>query len=147
MSHSYAQNVIHIVFSTKQRQKSIDTAFQPELWAYTAGICKKEGLFVHAMDGMEDHIHLLLQLPPTLSLSKAVNAIKTNSSRWANQKDHELAWQEGYAAFSVSASLVPAVAHYIRNQKQHHKKMSFDQEFLALLKKHRMEFDPRYVLG
>ena len=128
-------------------KKASTRAFQPELWAYTAGICKKEAIFVHAIDGMEDHIHLLLQLPPTLSLSKAVNAIKTNSSRWANQKDHNLAWQEGYAAFSVSASLVPIVVRYIRNQKQHHKKMSFDQEFLALLKKHRVEFDPRYLLG
>jgi putative transposase len=147
MSHSYAQNVLHVVFSTKERQKSIDLSFQPELWAYIAGICKKEDLFVHAIDGMPDHIHLLLQLPPTLSLSKAVNAIKANSSRWANQKNHHLAWQEGYAAFSVSASLVPAVARYIRNQKQHHKKMSFDEEFLALLKRHRVKFDPQYVLG
>ena len=147
MSHSYAQNVIHVVFSTKQRQKSIDLCLQPELWAYAAGICKKEAIFVHAIDGMEDHIHLLLQLPSTLTLAKAVNAIKTNSSRWANQKNHHLAWQEGYAAFSVSASLVTTVARYIRNQKQHHKKMSFDEEFLALLKRHRVEFDPRYVFG
>lgn len=147
MGHSYSQNVIHVVFSTKERRKVIPEEFQPKLWSYAVGVCKKDGIFVHAIGGMEDHIHLLVQLPATLSLAKAVSGIKSNCSRWANLEKQKLAWQEGYAAFSVSASWVPNVHRYIENQKMHHKKMSFDEEFLALLRKHGVQFDAKYVLG
>ena len=147
MSHTYAQNVIHVVFSTKDRRKIISGEFQPRMWAYAAGICKKLGILVHAVGGMEDHIHLLIRVPPALALAKAVLAIKSNSSRWANEEGHKFAWQEGYAAFSVSSSNVPAVVRYIQNQEAHHRKMSFDAEFLALLKKHGVEFDLKFVLG
>jgi REP element-mobilizing transposase RayT len=147
MSHSYSQNVIHVVFSTKDRQKTIAPIFQPNLWAYVAGVGKKDGIFLYDIGGMEDHLHLLMRLPPTAALAKAINSIKSNSSRWANQEGQKLAWQQGYGAFSVSASLVPTVREYIQNQKVHHEKLSFEEEFLALLKKHRVEFDPRYVLG
>ncbi|HVS89276.1 MAG TPA: IS200/IS605 family transposase [Candidatus Acidoferrum sp.] len=147
MSHTYAQNVIHVVFSTKDRRKAISGEFQARMWAYAAGICKKLGILVHAVGGMEDHVHFLIQLPPALALAKAVLAIKSNSSRWANEEGHAFAWQQGYAAFSVSSSIVPVVVRYIRNQEAHHRKMSFDAEFLALLKKHDMEFDPNFVFG
>jgi putative transposase len=76
-----------------------------------------------------------------------VLVIKSNSSRWANEKGHKFAWQQGYGAFSVSSSLIPDVIQYIQNQEAHHKKISFDTEFLALLKKHRVEFDPKFVFG
>src|SRR5580693_1428234 len=109
MSHAYAQNTIHVVFSTKDRRKLITREFQPRLWAYIAGICKHDGIFVHAVGGMDDHIHLLVRIPPVLSVAKAVGAIKSNSSRWANEQSEKLAWQQGYAAFSVSASNVSAV--------------------------------------
>jgi putative transposase len=147
MSHTYAQNTVHIVFSTKNRHKSIAREFQPKLWAYSAGICKNLDTLLHAIGGMEDHVHLLVQLPPALPLAKAVATIKSNSSRWATEEGHKLAWQQGYAAFSVSASIVPVVVQYIQNQADHHKKMNFDAELLALLKKHGLEFDPKYVLG
>jgi putative transposase len=147
MSHTYAQNVIHVVFSTKDRRKTISKESQSRVWAYVAGICKNHGIFVHAIGGMEDHIHLLIQIPPSLSVSKAVLAIKSNSSRWANDRGTKFAWQQGYAAFSVSSSNVPAVVKYIRNQESHHRKMSFDEEFVALLKKHGVEFDPKFVFG
>jgi putative transposase len=94
-----------------------------------------------------DHIHLLIQLPQSLPLAKAILTIKSNSSRWAHAQNHKFAWQEGYAAFSVSASLVPAVVRYIQNQEAHHKKMPFDAEFLALLKKHGVSFNPKFALG
>jgi putative transposase len=84
MSHTYAQNVIHVVFSTKDRRKVISAEFQPKMWAYAAGICKNLGIFVHAVGGTEDHIHLLIQIPATLALAKAVSTIKSNSSRWSN---------------------------------------------------------------
>jgi REP element-mobilizing transposase RayT len=147
MPHSYAQNVIHVVFSTKDRRKAISKEFQPQIWAYAAGICKKQGIFVHAIGGTEDHVHFLIQVPPTMALAKAVLTIKSNSSRWANEGGHKLAWQQGYAAFSVSASIVPDVVRYKQNQEAHHRKMSFDEEFLALLKKHGVEFDSRFVFG
>jgi REP element-mobilizing transposase RayT len=147
MSHTYAQNVIHVVFSTKDRRKSISPDFQPKVWAYSAGICKKHGIFVHAIGGVEDHAHFLIQLPPVMALAKAVATIKSNSSRWANEEGHKLAWQQGYGAFSVSASIVPAVVRYIQNQEEHHRKMSFDEEFVALLRKHGVEYDPKFVFG
>ncbi len=147
MSHTYAQNVVHVVFSTKGRLKAIDPEFQPKLRAYLAGICKKAGIYLHSAGGTEDHLHLLIQVPAVLSLSKAVATIKSNSSRWANEEGHKLAWQLGYGAFSVSASVIPVVDRYIQNQEEHHKKRSFDEEFVALLKKHEVEFDPKYVFG
>ncbi len=147
MSHTYAQNVVHVVFSTKERHKSIANEFQPKLWAYVAGICRNLEIDLHSIGGVEDHVHLLIQVPPTLSLAKAVATIKSNSSRWAREDGHRLVWQQGYGAFSVSASVVPTVVEYIRNQKEHHKRMSFDAEFLELLKKHSVEYDPRYVFG
>ena len=147
MSHTYAQNVIHVVFSTKDRRRIIPPQFQTAMWAYVAGICKKHEIFVHCIGGSDDHIHLLIQVPPALSLAKAVLAIKSNSSRWASEQGKEFAWQEGYAAFSVSSSNVAVVIRYIRNQEAHHRKMDFHAELLALLKKHGIEFDPRFVFG
>lgn len=147
MSHTYVQNVVHIVFSTKYRSKSISKDFQPRMWAYVAGICKNHEIFVHAIGGMDDHIHLLIQIPASLSVAKAVLTIKSNSSRWANEQGNKFAWQEGYAAFSVSSSRVPGVVRYIQNQESHHRKMPFDEELVALLKKHGVEFDPNFVFG
>lgn len=147
MSHTYAQNVIHVVFSTKDRRKTISKDLQPRMWAYVSGICHKLGIFVHAIGGMDDHIHFLIQIPPTLAVAKAVLTIKSNSSRWANETGHKFAWQQGYGAFSVSSSIIPDVVRYIWTQEAHHKKMSFEAEFLVLLKKHRLDFDPTFVFG
>jgi len=145
LSHTYAQNVVHVVFSTKERRLLINKEFQPRMWDYVGGICRAERIFVHAIGGMEDHIHLLIQIPPVLSLAKAVMTIKANSSKWASGLGKKFAWQQGYGAFSVSASRFGAVVRYIEKQGSHHKKISFEQEFIALLKKHGVPFDPRYV--
>jgi len=147
VSHTYAQNVIHVVFSTKDRRKLMPEEFRPRMWAYAVGICKKFDILVLAVGGMEDHIHFLLQIPPTVTLAKAVLAIKSNSSRWASEEGLKFAWQQGYGAFSVSSSNVAIVVRYIQNQAAHHKKMNFDAEFLTLLKKHKIAFDPKYVFG
>ena len=147
MSHSYAQNIIHVVFSTKGRAKFIRPSAQGKLWAYIGGICKKEGIFVHAIGGTKDHVHCLLQPPPTQNLAKSIGAIKANSSRWLRETERDFAWQEGYAAFSVSASQLSTVNRYVHNQEAHHRKMSFEDEFLALLRKHGVPYDPEFVLG
>jgi REP element-mobilizing transposase RayT len=146
MSHTYTKNHFHIVFSTKGRQKLISKQTQPELWAYMAGICKNVGIWVHAIGGIEDHIHALIELPIAIHLPKAVNLMKSNSSRFMKQLGR-FSWQEGYAAFTVSASNLAAVKRYVRNQEAHHRKMSFEEEIFAFLKKHGVEFDPKYVLG
>ena len=144
MSHTYAQNVIHVVFSTKERRKNIPEEMQPRLWAYTAGVCKNLGILVHAIGGTDNHVHLLIQIPPTLTLAEVVSKIKSNSSRWAGEK---FEWQEGYGAFSVSHSVLSTAVRYVENQKAHHQKVGFDAEFLALLKKHGVVFDVKYALG
>lgn len=147
MSHTYAQNVIHVVFSTKDRSKVIPREMQPRMWAYTSAICLKLGILVHAVGGMEDHAHFLIQVPSSLAVAKVVLTIKSNSSKWVNQQGCKFAWQQGYGAFSVSSSMVPTVVRYIQNQKAHHRKMSFDAEFVALLKKHSIAFEPTFVFG
>ncbi|MBZ5531846.1 MAG: IS200/IS605 family transposase [Acidobacteriia bacterium] len=147
MSHTYSQNHLHVVFSTKERRKIIAEQMQPKLWSYMGGIGRNHGFLVLANGGIEDHVHLLIQVPPALALAKAVSLLKSNSSKWMNEHGIKFAWQEGYGAFSVSESNLAAVERYIRNQPKHHRKMTFEQEFIALLKKHRIEFDPKYVFG
>ena len=147
MSHSYSQNHVHLVFSTKNREKVIAPETQARLWPYMAGICKNHDMLTFAIGGMADHVHLLFRLPPTLSLVRAVTLIKSNSSTWMKENERRFTWQEGYGAFSVSSSNVSRVIRYIDGQEAHHRTRSFEQEFLALLKKHGVKFDPKYVLG
>ncbi len=142
---SYAQNHIHLVFSTKGRLKLISKDIQPRLWGYIAAICKKNAMTVFAVGGIADHIHILFRLPPALSLVRAVTLIKSNSSKWMRETKKTFAWQKGYGAFSVSSSNVSTVIRYIDQQEAHHRKKSFEDEFVALLKRHGVDFDPRYV--
>ncbi len=147
LSHSFAQNHLHVVFGTKERRNLISNEIQPQLWAYLAGIGRNHGMFVPAVGGAANHAHVLFQLPAALPLAKAILLLKSNSSKWMNEQGKRFAWQEGYGAFSVSASNLAAVTKYIQNQEAHHRKISFEQEYLALLKKHGVEFDPKYVWG
>ena len=94
-----------------------------------------------AINGMADHAHILFHLPQNMSLAKAVQLLKANSSKWMNEHGRRFSWQEGYSAFSVSISNTPVVARYVRNQEQHHRKMTFEQEYRALLRKHGIEVD------
>jgi len=147
MPHTYSQNYLHVVFSTKERRKLITKEFQPKLWSYMAGIGRNNGFLVLANGGMEDHTHLLIQLPATLALAKAVQLIKGGSSKWINEHGRAFAWQEGYGAFGVSKSNMNVVVKYIANQEAHHRKITFEDEFIALLEKHGIEYDPKYVFG
>ncbi len=102
MSHSYSSNRVHVIFSTKERNKCLPEDFQPKLWAYMAGIAHNQGFEAIIIGGVRDHVHALLLLPPTMSLAKAVQFLKGSSSKWINDTNGEFAWQEGYGAFSVA---------------------------------------------
>ncbi|HTZ75920.1 MAG TPA: IS200/IS605 family transposase [Candidatus Aquilonibacter sp.] len=145
MPHTYAQNTLHIVFSTKDRRAAIPAEFQPEMWTYAAGVCKNIGVGVRAIGGTDNHMHMLLHIPASLSVAKAVSAIKSNTSRWASERGKKFAWQRGYGAFSVSHTVIPAVTRYIQNQRIHHRKMDFETEFAGFLKRHEIQFDPKFT--
>jgi len=147
MAHKFSRNYVHVIFSTKDRRKSIAKEWQPRLWAYLGGICKHHDMVPLAAGETENHVHLLLCLPPTLALAKAVLLLKANSSKWMNEQGKGFAWQIGYGAFSVSSSNLDQVTRYIQNQEAHHRKTSFEEEFRALLRKHGVECDPKYLLG
>ena len=147
MSHTYSANVLHCVFSTKHRAPLIVEDRREKLWAYFLGIARNMNLRVLAIGGVSDHLHVLLALPPTRNLAKVMCDLKANSSRWMNETGASFAWQEGYAAFSVSPSRIAAVQHYIHHQKEHHDKRSFEEEFVALLKGAGIAYEPEHVLG
>ena len=150
MSHSYSSNRIHLIFSTKNREKRISEELQTKLWPYMAGIARNHGFEAIKIGGIRDHAHSLLLLPPVLPLAKAVQILKSCSSKWLNEMHtagKEFAWQEGYGAFSVSASQTDDVIRYIEAQAAHHAKRSFEDEFIEFLRKYGVEFDPAYVLG
>jgi REP element-mobilizing transposase RayT len=136
-----------MVFSTKERRNTIPKEMQLRLWAYLAGICRNYEMIAVAIGGTENHVHILFHLSPKLALAKAAQLLKRNSSKWIGEQGIEFAWQEGYGAFSVSSSNLGAVARYIANQESHHRKFSFEEEFRALLEKHGVEYDPKYMFG
>ena len=145
MSHAYSHNLLHCVFSTKQRQNLIH---KPEdLWRYVAALAYAKKIHVLAAGGTSNHLHVLLLLPQTITLATAMQEIKANSSRWLRETSAKFQWQEGHGAFSVSQSQRQAVMDYIANQLQHHQKRSFEDEFLALLKNSGVPYDPRFVFG
>ena len=144
MAHTYASNFVHCVFSTKDRRPLIPAARAIELYAYLGGIARSEGFTLVAAGGTANHVHVLIILPATHSLAHAVQKLKGSSSRWMGRG---FSWQEGYGAFSVSASQVPIVKKYIQNQEEHHRKRSFEEEFVTLLRHCGVEFDARYVFG
>jgi len=150
MSHTYASNRIHVIFSTKQRQKRLREDIQPKLWAYIAGIARNHNFEAIEIGGAEDHCHALIMLPAPMPLSKAVQTLKGCSSKWLSDTGaagSNFAWQEGYGAFSVSASQTEGVVEYIKSQPEHHKKRNYEEEFLEFLKRHGINYDPAHVLG
>lgn len=149
MSHTYCCSLFHCVFSTKERRTTISSEIQPRLWAYMGGIAREHGLTALAVGGTDDHVHMLLSLPTSMQIAKAMREIKSASSHWmhetCNLKNFE--WQEGYDAFSIGTSQIAATLAYIGRQPEHHQKRDFQSEFIAFLKKHKVDYDPRYVWG
>jgi REP element-mobilizing transposase RayT len=149
MSHTYCNALFHCVFSTSERRAAIAQEVRSDLWAYLGGIARQHAIKPLAIGGTEDHVHLLLALPATLSVAEAMCTIKSVSSQWMHEEKGKrlFAWQEGYGAFSVGASQIGATVAYIQRQEEHHRRRDFQQEFLAILEKHGIECDPRYVWG
>ncbi len=146
MSHSLCSLHTHVVFSTKDRLPLIRNDFRPALWAYLGGIIRGLDGKAIIINGMKDHVHMLLKLPPTLAVADCMRFVKANSSKWLRQTGHpKFAWQAGYAAFSVSTSNLPQVTNYIRDQERHHRRMSFQEEILRLLEKYGVSYDERYL--
>jgi putative transposase len=144
MSHSYNSCLIHLVFSTKDRRPLISPDFAPRLWAFIGGTAREFGMKAIMIGGIENHVHILVSIPATMSVAKAVQSVKSNSSRWIHETLPEMkdfGWKEGYGAFSVSISQMEHTAAYIRSQEQHHHKVTFQQEFEAFLKKHGITMD------
>jgi len=144
--HSFTSCLMHCVFSTKERRRSITKPLQERLWPYLGGIARANKMKALAIGGVEDHAHVLISLPSTLAIAKAIQLLKGNSSKWVHDTFREcwdFEWQEGYGAFSVGISGVPETIQYIEAQAEHHRKRTFQEEFVAILKKHEMEYDEK----
>ncbi|NOT47519.1 MAG: IS200/IS605 family transposase [Acidobacteria bacterium] len=148
MSHSYVSQLLHCVFSTKERRPMITPVLLSRLLPYIGGIARENKMRLLHAGGVDDHVHLLLSLLKTMSISKAMQLIKGGSSKWIHETfpEHRMfAWQEGYGAFSISISDRQRTIQYIDNQPEHHKKVDFKTEFVSFLDAHEMDYDIRYV--
>ena len=145
---TYTSLTYHIIFSTKYRSPSIDPALTDDLYPYIGGIIRGEKGQLLEIGGTSDHLHILAGFHPAVAVSYMLQHIKGNSSKWINEqkvRPNRFEWQSGYGAFTVSQSQVPAVRQYIQQQEEHHRKQTFKDEFLAMLKRHQIEYDPKYV--
>ena len=147
MSHTYVSQLTHVVFSTKERRPAIREDMRLRLWSFLGGIARQNEFKTIAVGG-NNHIHILLSLSATMPLAKAVQLLKGGSSKWLNETiKPRFEWQQGYGAFSVSISQQDQTVAYINTQQEHHRKRNFEDEFIAFLKKHKIDYDARYVLG
>ena len=148
MANTYTEIHIQFVFAVKHRDGLIHSSFKNELYQYITGIIKNHNHKLLAINGMSDHIHILIGMRPTQSISDLLQDIKGNSSKWINEKKFlkvRFEWQEGYGAFSYSKSQVNNVIDYIKNQEQHHTVKTFREEYLEVLKLYEIEYDERYI--
>ncbi|MBE9468108.1 MAG: IS200/IS605 family transposase [Bacteroidetes bacterium] len=148
MANTYTQINIHAIFSVQGRKNLLKDNFRENLFKYISGILKNNKQFPLAINGFTDHVHIFFELHPTTAISDILRIVKTNSSKWINENhfiNGHFSWQAGYGAFSYSHSQRNNVIKYIINQKKHHSKKSFKDEYLELLKKFKIEFDDHYV--
>ncbi len=142
--HSFIHCLTHCVFSTKNREPWLSANVRVRLWPYLGGIARQNDMKALAVGGVADHVHVLLSLPATLSIAKAMQLLKGNSSKWLHETFPALrgaAWQEGYGAFSIGISGVADTVHYIATQEEHHRTRSFREEFESFLRKHEIPFE------
>jgi REP element-mobilizing transposase RayT len=148
MAGKYISVNLHLVWSTKERRALLDRRWLSRVYSYIGAVVRSKGGKLLKAGGQPDHIHLYISLPSTVTIADLVSAIKSNSSRWIRSTfeiGRRFGWQEGYGAFSVSKSLEKSVIEYIENQDKHHRRRDFRQEFLELLEKHEVSYDPRYI--
>lgn len=146
--HTFTSCYMHCVWSTKERRRLINPGLQERLWPYFGGIARANKMSAIEVGGVEDHVHILLSLPSTLAISKAVQLLKGNSSKWIHESFPEhraFEWQEGYGAFSIGVSGVEATVDYIRRQEEHHRKRTFRDELADFLKKHGMTYEDKML--
>ena len=148
MSQSLSNVIVHIIFSTKDREPWLDRAVRPRMDGYLATVCRDLGAeFVHA-NGAADHVHVITTLPRTLSQAEMVEEVKKTSSKWIkaiHPRYRGFSWQRGYGVFSVSPSQLKAVLNYVNGQDEHHRTRTFQEEYGEVLRKHAVQFDERYV--
>lgn len=150
MTHSYRVHYFHLIWSTKNRTPWITEEVQQRLYDYLGGIITNHKGKLIEIGGMPDHVHMLIELSLLDNFSRIIKELKSNSSLWIHRTFldlREFAWQERYGSFSVSSSAVETVQKYIKNQQQHHLNRSFEEEYLSVLKRHKIQFDERFVLG
>ena len=148
MAGTFSQIYVQVVFSVMGRERLIAKHWREELFRYIAGIVSGKEQKAIAVGGVEDHVHILLGLRPSMRVSDLVRDIKSNSAKWVNQKGlvaGKFRWQDGYAVFSYSRSQLDAVYHYVKNQEKHHRGKSFEEEYKALLEEFGVEYDPRWL--
>ena len=142
--HSFVSSLHHCVFATKGREAFLSTEIRERLWPYLGGIARENGMRALAIGGVADHVHVLLSLPATMSVAKAMQLLKGNSSKWIHEtfpKFRSFAWQEGYAAFSTGVSGIDETRAYIRNQEEHHRTRTYREDVIAFLQRHGLPFD------
>ncbi|MCP4592287.1 MAG: IS200/IS605 family transposase [bacterium] len=150
MAQSYCNLLYHLVFGTKERRPWLADQVRPRIHEYLGGVIRGEGGIPLAIGGTPDHLHALVRLRQDRAVSAVLCAVKSNSSGWIHKTFPALekfAWQDGYGAFTVSASQLDKVRGYVLNQEEHHKTTSFEEEFARLLRAHGVEFDERYLLA
>ena len=150
MPQSLARILVHLVFSTKNREPWITTEIEQRIWEYLGGIARKNQMKALQIGGIEDHVHVVVGMRPTMAVSEAVQLLKGGSSKWIHDTFPSMgsfAWQDGYGAFTVSKSQLPDVIHYVANQREHHRVRTFQEEYRALLEKHEIQYDERYIWG
>jgi putative transposase len=150
MAGTFTSLTYHLIFSTKNREPWIAHEMESRLWSYMAGIVVEQGMIPLKIGGMPDHIHALVAIPPTILVSKALQLIKGPSSKWIHEiypKMRGFAWQDGYGAFTVGRSQIVNIIKYIEGQREHHRARSFQEEFLAFLRRYEIAYDPKYIWG
>jgi REP element-mobilizing transposase RayT len=148
MAQSLSNVLLHIVFSTKNRQPWIDVEIEEDLFKYIAGICRELKCPSHKIGATDDHIYIACSLSRTIAISKFAEEIKTGSSKWIKTKGDRyinFAWQNGYGAFSIGQSQLTVLCRYVAGQREHHRRTTFQDEYRRLLAKYEIEFDERYV--
>ncbi len=147
---SHTRLLVHVIFATKGRAPMLSEDMLARMPPYIAGLLRKENGALLAAGGVADHVHLLVSSPATRAISDLVRDIKANSSRWVHETfpdSRDFAWQSGYGAFSVSESGVDAVRRYLASQEEHHRRVTFQEEYVAFLQRHNVEYDPKWVFN